>query len=165
VFDWARQFAHSIWRVKQVHFVVFLSDFIWHAARPGFDLVKGESLLVVPRLTHIYRLIRRESPWTTAAKTGDKHDKASVEDILDPVISILPGFDHFMLEEELVHSMHGLFWSIVPACIDPSLALTILPSSIDLRNDRLAEIVGVSDMDPVTCKLMSVIMHSIWLGC
>jgi hypothetical protein len=68
------------------------------------------------------------------------------------MITILPCLDYFIFKKVFIISMNGLFRSIVPACIDPLLALRILPSSIDLGYNRLREIVGILKVNPVTLE-------------
>lgn len=49
--------SHWARRVKKVHFIIAVSDFVWNAACPRFDFVEAESFFVVPRFTNIDMLV------------------------------------------------------------------------------------------------------------
>ena len=150
VFDRAWTLGHGLRTIEQIHHIVLVSYFVRHTASPSFDLVEAKFLFIVSRLTHIHLLLTRESTRTAAAKPRHKHNEATIENILDQVIPVLTGLDNFIIEEMFVEAMDGLLWSVVPACIDPSLSITVLPRSVDLGNYWLAEIVGVSNLYPIS---------------
>jgi hypothetical protein len=74
------------------------------------------------------------------------------------MISILTSLDHFVFEKMFLISVDCLLGSIIPTRIDPFLTFRILPSSIDLGNDGLREIVRILKMDPITFLLVSMIV-------
>lgn len=70
------------------------------------------------------------------------------------MVSVLTGLDNFVIEEVLIEAVYCLFGSVIPAGVDPSSAITVLPGSIDLGYDRLAKVIGVANMNPVACNLL-----------
>ena len=66
------------------------------------------------------------------------------------MIPILSCLDNFMWVEMLFILMHGLFRAVVPACVHPLLAFRILPGAIYLGDNRLGDIVGVLNVNPVS---------------
>jgi hypothetical protein len=153
--DWTWNLLHLPWSVKKIHFVVLLSDFIRHAARPGLDLVQFELIFVISCFADIDLLIGWESAWSTFVVPSEEHYKATINHLINVVISILPSLDHFIFKEVFIISMDSLFRPVVPACVNPLLALRILPSSIDLGYNRFREVVGVLKMDPITSRQLA----------
>jgi hypothetical protein len=148
--DGTRKFPNPLrWSVKQVHLIVLLSNLVGNAACPRLDLVEPELFFIVARLAHVYLFVPWEPTRSAAAKTGDEHDKATIQDVLDLVIPILTGFHHLMVEEMLVEAMHCLLRPVIPTRVDPTLAVSILPGPIYLSNNRLGEIIWVADMNPI----------------
>ena len=121
VFDGTGEFSKVPRLVKQIHLVVFVPHFFRQAAGPGLDFVEAELVLVVSRLTNVYRLVPWQTTGTPPRVACDEHDETAVLNILKHVIAILAGFYHFVFIEMLVKPMNGLLWSIIPASIHPSL--------------------------------------------
>ena len=153
VLYWAGNLAHPPRNVKQIHLIISLSHLVGYTAGPCLDLVERKSLLVISRFTNIHGFVRRESTRPAFGEPRDKHDKAVVQNIPDLVISVLPSFDYFVFEEVLFKAMYCLLRAVVPTSVDPFLAFAILPCPIDLRNDGLRQVVGVTNVNPVPCKL------------
>lgn len=139
------------WAFEKIHLVILVPNLIRHAACPGLDLHKACFLLVVPRLTHVDLFAPRKASRAAPVETGDEHDEASVQYILNLMIPILSGLDDLMIEEVPVKAVHCLLRTVVPASVDPPLSVSILPSSEDLGHDRFCQIVGISDVYPVPC--------------
>ena len=105
--------------------------------------------LVVSSFADIDFLIRGEISRTTLVISCEKHDKASVNNFVDWVISILSSFHDLILEEVSVEPMNGLLRAVVPTCIDPFATLRILPCTVYLGDDWLGKVVCILDMNPV----------------
>lgn len=65
------------------------------------------------------------------------------------MISVLSSLNNFVGIEVLLILMHGLLRSIVPTCIDPLLALVVLPGAVDLGNDGFRNVVRVLYVNPI----------------
>lgn len=145
----AGDLLHPPRHVKEVHLIVPFSHLIRHTARPRLDLVKSESLLVIPRLADVDVFVRGESPGPALVEPCHKHDEAPVEDIFDLVVAVLPRLDHLVLKEVFLEAVHRLLGSVVPARVNPFLTSAILPGSIDLRHDGLGEVIRIPDVNPI----------------
>jgi len=118
--------------------------------------------LVVSSFADIDFLIRGEISRTALVISCEKHDKASVNNFIDWVISILSSFHDLILEKVSVEPMNGLLRAVVPTCIDPFATLRILPCTVDLGDDWLGKVVCILDMDPVAYS--SVRIASVFSG-
>lgn len=147
--DGARHLFYAAGHVEEIHFVVFVSNFVGYAACPGFNFVESILLLVVPRLTHIHVFAWREPSRSTLVEAGDEHDEAAIQDVAYLVVTILSCLHHFMFEKVLLMPVNCLFWSVVPACIDPLLPSAVLPGPKNLCNYGLGQVVRVANVDPV----------------
>lgn len=156
MFNWTWDLFHAPRYIVKVHFIVLVAHLVRHTACPSLDFVECELLFVITRFTHVNLLIRRKSPGTTFVEACHKHDKAAVQDLFNLVIAVLSSFDHLMFIEMLFITMYSLFWSVVPAGIDPSVTSTILPGSIDLGYSRLCQVIGIFNVNPVPCSLLVV---------
>ena len=105
--------------------------------------------LVISSFADIDFLIRGEIPRAALVISCEKHDKASVNNFVDWVISILSSFHDLILEKVSVEPMNGLLRAVVPTCIDPFATLRILPCTVDLGNDWFGKVVCILDVDPV----------------
>lgn len=152
VLDWTWQFPHTLrGAVEKIHLIVFVSDLIRHATCPSLYLNETGLLFVVSGLAYVDFFAAWEAPGTAPAETGDKHDEASIQHVLNLVIPILSSFDNLMVEEVFVEAVHGLFGAVVPAGVDPPLSVAVLPGPENLGDDGFCEIVGIANVNPVTC--------------
>lgn len=154
--DGARYLLHATGRAEQVHLVVFFPDFVRHTARPGFDLVESEFLFVVPRLAHVHIFAWRKASRPTFVEARDEHDEAAIQEVTNLVVAVLPRLDHLAFEKVLLVSVDRLFWSVVPASIDPLLPSTVLPSPEYLCHDGLGQVVGIANVDPIPLNAASL---------
>src|ERR1700712_4173931 len=53
ILDWTRDLFDLARQIKEIHFIVLLSHFIWQAAGPSLDLVQFVFLLIVPCLANV----------------------------------------------------------------------------------------------------------------
>ena len=148
--NWAGDLLDLPRHVKEIHFVVLLAYLIWQAARPCFDLVKLVLLFIVTSFTNIDLLVRRQIPWASPAVASEEHHKATINDLINAMVSILAGFHHLVRVKMLLEVVNGLFRAIIPACIDPLFILGILPCPIDLRHNGLGHIIWVLNVNPVS---------------
>ena len=140
---------HSSWDIKQVHFVVFISHFIGDATCPCFDLVESEFFLIVARFAHVHVFVGRKTPWSTLIKAGYKHDKATVKQLANLMVSILSRFDDFVFEEKLFVSVDCLLRAVIPARIDPFLPSPILPGPEYLCDNWFSQVIWIPNMNPI----------------
>lgn len=161
VLDRTRNLSHLSRHVEEVHFVIPLANFVRYATCPCLDFVESKLFFVVSRFTDVHLFIRRETSRAAFVEPCHKHDKASTEHISDWMVTILTGLNHFMFIKVFFKSMDSLLWSVVPACIDPFFPCTVLPCPVYLSHNRFAQVIGVSNVYPVTF----VIDVRIWLAC
>ena len=107
-------------------------------------------LLIIPSFANVDLFIRREAARATLVKPSDKHYEASIDDLINVMISVLARFDYFALVKMTIKSMNRLFRPVIPTCIHPFLAIRVLPGAINLRDNRFREIIRVLNMDPIT---------------
>lgn len=143
---------------ERIRDVVLLPDFVWHTARPCLDPGKSALLLVVPRLADIHALTGRQPTGASFEETRHEHDKAPINDLLDGVVAVLRRLGDLVLIEVLVLVVHGLLGAVVPAGVDPALALGVLPEPEDLSNDGLGQIICVVDVNPVACTVIRFLL-------
>ncbi len=155
VFDGAGDLPQGARNLEQVHLVVSLAHLVRQAARPSLDLIELVLILVVACLANVDSLVRREAPRAAFVVPGDEHDEAAVLYLVDTVVTVLARLDHLAVVEEFIIAVDGLFGAIVPARIYPLLPCAVLPRPEDLRYDRFLEIVGIANMNPVTCVCIS----------
>lgn len=153
MFDWTGNFFHLTGRIEKIHFVVTVSYFVWNTACPGLDLVKAKILLIVSGFAHVNMLISWKAARPAFVKSGHEHNEATIHNLANLVIAVLPCLDNLVLEEMLLKAMDSLLRPIVPACIDPFLSLAILPHAEDLANCGFREVVWVADMNPIPCSV------------
>jgi hypothetical protein len=113
---------------------------------------------VVPGLAHVELLVLGKASRPTLVEARDKHDKASIKDVFYRMITVLSRLDNLVREEVLLKLVDCLLRAVVPAGINPPLPRAVLPSSEDLRHDGFGKVIGVSNMDPVACHRMSVLL-------
>lgn len=153
--DGTGDFSQLARHLKQVHFVVSFADFVRNATRPCLDLGEAKLFLIVPCLADIYFLVWGKPTGSALRKSRDEHDEAAVDNLFYAVVAILPCLDHFLLVEMLLESMHRLFWTIVPACVDPDLSGRILPNPIELGNNGFGQVIVVTNVYPVAFVAVS----------
>ena len=74
--------------IKQVHFVVLVSDLVRQARCPRLDLVKLVPCFVVSSLAHVDLLTFRQSARSTLEVTREEHDEALALNFLNVVVAI-----------------------------------------------------------------------------
>lgn len=153
---WGQQVSNWGWllsqlarHVKQIHLVIPLAHLVRQTARPRLDAVECVSVLIVASLAHIDLLVARQSSWPPFVVPCMKHHIAAVDNVIQDMVTILSRLHHFVLIEALRHAMHRLLWSVVPARIDPFLAGLVLPQTVNLRHNRLLEVIGVANVYPI----------------
>lgn len=65
------------------------------------------------------------------------------------MVSVLSSLNDFVRIEVLFVLVDSLLRSVVPACIDPFLALVVLPGAVDLGSDGFRDIVRVLYVNPI----------------
>ena len=141
--DWTWYFLHLSWMGEKVHFIILLPHFIRYTASPCFDLVEFVFLLVVTCLTNVNFFVGWEATRSALVIASEEHHEASINYFIDLVVSVLTSLDNFVLKEVLFVSMNCLLRSIIPASVDPFVAISVLPSAVYLSNYRLCNVVGV----------------------
>lgn len=136
--------------IEKIHIIVFVSDLIRQTASPSFNFIQLVLFLVVPRVADVYFLVSGEAARAAPAISSGEHDKTAVDDLVDPMVSILSGFDNLVGKEVLLVLVHSLFWSVIPARIYPFLSIGILPGAIDLGDDRFRHVIRILHVDPVS---------------
>jgi hypothetical protein len=120
---------------------------------------------IVSSLTHIDVLVWGKIAGAASAVASEEHDETTVDNFLDPMITVLASLDHFVGVEMLLKVMDSLLRSIIPASIDPLLVLRVLPCSVDLGDNGLGHIVGVLNVHPVThLPQLVAVQDTIWQG-
>jgi len=150
VFDWTGHFLHLARGIELVHLVVFVTNFIGQTTSPRLYLVEFVLLFIITALANVDLLVRGETFRATAVIASDEHDKASINHLVNGMIAILTRLYNFVLVEVSVIAMDSLLGSVVPACVDPLVAVLVLPSTIELRDDGLSEIICILNVYPVT---------------
>ena len=107
-------------------------------------------LLVVTRFADVDLLIGGKTTGSTFVVAGMEHDKTTIYDFVNLMVSILTSLDDLIWIEMLVKAMDCLLRTIVPAGIDVSRSRRILPGAKDLRNNWLGQIIRVLNMHPIT---------------
>jgi hypothetical protein len=152
------ELLHLLRLLEEIHFVISLANLIRNTTSPRLDLVELMLLLVVSSLADVDILVGRESSRSTFVVSSNEHDKASIDNLINSMVSILTSFDDFVFQEMTVKSMDGLLGSVVPAGIDPFGAILILPRPENLSHDRFGQIIRVLNVDPVACIRVSLNM-------
>jgi len=65
------------------------------------------------------------------------------------VVTVLTGFDDFVLIKPLLDPMYSLFRAIIPTCVDPYLPIGIFPGTEDLGYCGLVRIIWVYKVNPI----------------
>lgn len=155
ILDRTWHLLHLLRRIKQVHLVVLIANLIWQATRPSLDLVELVLLLIVACLAHVDFLVGWEVARAAFVVTCEEHDEAAVDYFIDGMVAILAGLDDFILIEVTVEAMDSLLGAIVPASVDPFVAICVLPGTVKLSHNGLGEIVGVLDVHPVAYRTLA----------
>jgi hypothetical protein len=135
--------------IKEIHLIVFLADLIRKAARPRLDFVEFVLFLIIARFANINVFIVWKSAGATLIMPCEKHNETPIDYFVNMMVSILACLNNLVLVEMSFKSMHCLLRPIIPASINPLLAVRILPSTVNLSDNRLCNIIGILNVDPV----------------
>jgi len=69
---------------------------------------------------------------TAAGVAGDELDEGTGEDLGGRVVSVLAGFEDFVIVEDTAGAVDSLFGAVVPADVDPLIA----PTTLDLHSSK-----------------------------
>lgn len=147
--DWTWYLLHLSWMSEKIHFIIPLSYFVRYTAGPSLNLVEFMLLFVVTCLAHVHFFVRWKASRSSLVVTGKKHNEASIDYFVNLMISVLASLNNFVLKEMLLVSMNCLFWSVIPASIDPFVSLPVLPGTIYLSNYRFCDVVWILKVNPV----------------
>jgi hypothetical protein len=136
VLDGTRNLFKLPGSIKQIHLIVFVANFIGQAAGPCLDFVQLMLLLVVSGLANVDIHVGWRVPWPPFVEARKEHNEAAIDNFVDGMVAVLSSLDHFILIKVAIVAMDGLFWSIVPAGIDPLGAVLVLPGAVDLGYNR-----------------------------
>lgn len=151
VCDRTGEFLESALLLKRFQFVISSADFVWNAALPRLDLVEVPLRFVIATLAHVDgSLALIQALGTSARVSGEEHDVALSENFVNVVVTVLASFDDFVLVKLLLHPVHGLLGAVIPASVDPDLAIGVFPGSENLCYCGYVGVIGVNDVNPVT---------------
>lgn len=122
-------------------------------------------LFIVPRFADIDFFVLGKTARSALVVTRYEHDKASVDDFFNAMISILACLDNFVLKKVLFKPMNSLFGAVVPAGVDAIFPGFVNVSAIYLRNNGFGQVVGVGDVHPIAyASMVSTTLQSHNLG-
>lgn len=110
-------------------------------------------LFVVSCLANVNLFVGREVARSTFVVASEEHDETAIYNLVDGMIAILSSLDNLILIEVAIEAVDGLLGTVIPAGIDPLVALGILPCAVDLGDNRLGEVVCVLEVNPVAFRL------------
>lgn len=108
--------------------------------------------LIVPRLADVDVLVDGEPPRPAFIVTGEEHDETAIDNLFNGMIAILARLDHFVFIKMAIESMDRLLRPVIPTGVDPFTSFAILPRAIYLCDNGFGKIIGVLNVDPITCK-------------
>lgn len=136
--------------IEQIHLVVLVAYFIGKTAGPRLDRVELMESLIVTRLTDVDLRALCHVARSTLEVARVEHDEAFAFHFINAVITVPTRLHDLVGEEVFVEAVHCLLGSIIPAHIDPVLALRILVCAVYLSRDRLCQVIRILNVHPIS---------------